>query len=894
MTYIRNAALIALAATLVAGCVQQETGISQRHIHGIVTLPPLPLWEAEPTPKSEAAEDNNDDGPTADGPFSISYAYHIIRGTVDGACDAPEDVNDGNELNCSGAGLFGEPADADFYRIRSDYRGPIVFEARLAEELEGADIDLLVHEGDGVTNLYTDPNSTTQSIDDEGNPIEDEEGNAVLEYVLPRFATQVEDGDEFVVEVRVGADAETVDYEIVIVGDDPREHNIELGIEGDSATFDTGSDEPVILEALALKVGAFLSPDIDNLGNPVAGTSCEDWVYDEETESFWCAWDMVFAQQVTLESDVLLEDQRDGLDNDCNGVGDDGRSTADEDGDGFSQADGDCNDHDATIGPFRGDVAGDRKDNDCDGWADNGPDDEDNDGDGYCENGGADYNGDGVCRGPTEIGGSLGIGDCNDTDPTINPGLGNEIVNNSIDDNCTGGDGIFSLGEGGNTDDDTSVVDGEPYHWSDIEEEACGTDPLDPEDTPEDTDGDGYCDSECLGEVGCAQDTDGDGAHNWEEMQCGSDPEDAAQGPADVDLDGDGTCNGLDGDADGDGGTRQTQAGGDDCHDLDPTIRAHTTNDAGEVVAWNYDVVNGIDDDCDGIIDENRDWIRNDDGTFAFDDSYATADEDGDGYSLAVRDCDDTNPDVYLGNYETITTNIVNTDFATVHLFAADVVSLNSTLPQPNARRVEELVEFDLQKDRATWRLDEELWEEADDPPILIPTEAPVLHASFAKQPEVGKIWFEVEPNDVTMSGFGAGEEIPWADGHFQELGEAAGEAKTNELSGAISSIVVDSWDGDNDAFHVTFPEAGFVTASLDWEAAGDYDAVFYCYYFDQINAPNHYYIPFSPGLTDLSKPEEGTTIVPLPPGADCWFFVVGYSGGLGNWKLELTPAGND
>lgn len=68
-------------------------------------------------------------------------------------------------------------------------------------------------------------------------------------------------------------------------------------------------------------------------------------------------------------------------------------------------------------------------------------------------------------------------------------------------------------------------------------------------------------------------------------------------------------------DNDGDGYTENQG----DCDDTDPTTSPSGT-----------EVENGIDDDCDGIIDNN---------TNAYDD-------DGDGYSENEGDCDDTNPDI--------------------------------------------------------------------------------------------------------------------------------------------------------------------------------------------------------------------------------------------------------
>ncbi len=885
-----SALIFALALPLAFASCGQETGIPTRHIHGIVSLPPLGLWEAEPTPRSQLAEDNNDTLETAGGPFSITHAYHRIRGTADGTCAAIS-VDD-NTVDCSG-GNFGSPADEDYFRIRANYVGPIVFKARMVGEDTEGDVDIEVTDGAGAP-LFADSNDLVTSVDEDGNAVLDEEGNEVQEIAPPRFSTQVTSGDEFVVKVTVNASASEAEYDLIVVGNDPRVHLIESGIEGDSATFDIDSLYPEVEGAYEIKVGSFLENDLDSLGNPVGGTTCKSWTLDEPSETFWCAWDMHFLQQVTVEANVLIDGMGDGKDNDCDGTSDTGTGTEDADGDGYSSARGDCNDTDPEVHPHRGDTAGDRKDNDCDGWADNGPDDVDDDGDGYCENG-VDLNGDGVCRLEVEVNSGFGVGDCNDQDPAIYPGLSNEIPWNSIDDDCSGGD--ENLDFTANRDEDGGQLGGLPHEWGDLEEEACGTNPYDGDSEPVDLDEDGLCDSptECIGTVDCPQDLDGDGFHNWVEVLCGSDPETA--NAAMPDFDGDGDCDGEDSDADGDGFDKLTPSGGSDCNDQAPAIHPHSADEQGNILAWNYDIPDGIDNDCDGLIDENRDWRLTDNG-FEQDPDYETVDQDGDGYTLSLRDCDDTDPTMHIGNYEVHSANVVRTDFDMIYLFAGDVVSLNTTLEQPDARRVTELVPFDLQKDRVGWELSSD-WPEGE-PPALSPTGMPELQAWYAKQPEIGKIWYEATdetgaeiPNDMAVDGFTV--EVPPTDPtHWQELGESAGAGKTNEIHGEIASIEADSWSGDNDTFHITFPEAGHITAELDWDSpGGDYDARFVCYFFNAVNPASYYVIPFDPSLADLSKPEEGTTTVELPDGADCYAMVVGYAGTPGAYTLRITPQGS-
>ncbi len=125
-----------------------------------------------------------------------------------------------------------------------------------------------------------------------------------------------------------------------------------------------------------------------------------------------------------------------GIDDDCDGVADDGTDTSDADGDGFSIFDGDCNDLDALVFPGAlEEING--YDDDCDGIADDGTDTSDADGDWT----------------------SIADGDCNDTDPAIYLGA-NDTSNNGIDDDC---DGVVDNGVD-TTDRDAdgfSVLDGD-------------------------------------------------------------------------------------------------------------------------------------------------------------------------------------------------------------------------------------------------------------------------------------------------------------------------------------------------------------------------------------------------------------------------------------------------
>lgn len=60
-----------------------------------------------------------------------------------------------------------------------------------------------------------------------------------------------------------------------------------------------------------------------------------------------------------------------GVDEDCDGLIDEGTTAYDDDGDGFSEEQGDCNDADVAVSPSGVEI-GDCKDNDCDGRMDEG------------------------------------------------------------------------------------------------------------------------------------------------------------------------------------------------------------------------------------------------------------------------------------------------------------------------------------------------------------------------------------------------------------------------------------------------------------------------------------------------------------------------------------------
>ena len=150
---------------------------------------------------------------------------------------------------------------------------------------------------------------------------------------------------------------------------------------------------------------------------------------------------------------------------------------SDDDGDGYSENQGDCNDINAAVNPGAADVCGDGIDQDCSGADLICPEDSDDDRDGYSEV----------------------QGDCNDGRASVHPGA-EEICGDGIDQDCDGsdlicadpnadsdGDGLTDVDEINTYHSDPQEADTDGDGVSDGDEVAGGSDPLNRNSKPVDT-----------------------------------------------------------------------------------------------------------------------------------------------------------------------------------------------------------------------------------------------------------------------------------------------------------------------------------------------------------------------------------------------------------------------
>jgi len=187
----------------------------------------------------------------------------------------------------------------------------------------------------------------------------------------------------------------------------PTDESGHVVVELDVNDFEPGVDTILIQVTDASEVTAYASVPVLIRADYPAGDDDGDGYGDDITgDQFDC-------DDASTGAYPKAAELYDAIDNDCDGLIDEGTIGFDDDGDTFSEVEGDCNDRDDDSYPGAPEMD-DHADNDCDGQVDEGTDLFDDDGDGFAE-----VN-----------------NDCDDTDPTINPGALEYC--DGIDNDCNG------------------------------------------------------------------------------------------------------------------------------------------------------------------------------------------------------------------------------------------------------------------------------------------------------------------------------------------------------------------------------------------------------------------------------------------------------------------------
>ena len=345
----------------------------------------------------------------------------------------------------------------------------------------------------------------------------------------------------------------------------------------------------------------------------------------------------------------------DGVDQDCNGAD---LCYADIDGDGYRSSTGgtvessdmdctdsgeatssipatDCDDTNATVNPGAAEIPANGVDNDCNGFEICYVDADD---DGYSDSSGATMvstdidcsdSGEGSAAEPTT--------DCDDNDPTRNPGVA-EIILDGIDQDCDLLDGCYADVDG----DGYAASDGSTVGTTDTD---C-TDPGEADATIPQTD----CDDNNSSINPAASETIGDG----EDYDC--DGTEICYADADEDGYRDeagGTVSSTDADCE-DVGEALSTADADDCDDDDASVYPGAPD-------TDYD---GIDSDCDNaevcLYDGDGDGIAAEGAV-----DQASSDGDCSDANEAVLadewDCDDTDSTIYPGARRRSSTALIRT-----------------------------------------------------------------------------------------------------------------------------------------------------------------------------------------------------------------------------------------
>lgn len=194
--------------------------------------------------------------------------------------------------------------------------------------------------------------------------------------------------------------------------------------DGDGVTpaVDCDDEDATVSPLLAENCTDEVDNDCDGLTDEI-DEECDLYADDDGDGMTDMEGDCDDADPIVYDGAEEVDDEQD---NDCDGISDEGTDTYDDDGDGVTEADGDCDDADAMI-YYGATETCDYIDTDCDGTVDEG-----------CSY--IDADGDGVTP----------LHDCDDEDATISP-LATEVCDDGVDQDCDGSDETCTSEDTGDT-----------------------------------------------------------------------------------------------------------------------------------------------------------------------------------------------------------------------------------------------------------------------------------------------------------------------------------------------------------------------------------------------------------------------------------------------------------